>query len=250
MRLKIPVDTAWVKGRLQQYGIHQENVAAFEKFPDFAKQVTDILKRNRDSEVSAKEQKSFTVAHRKFKDFNEDTLLGQLMPFLVNRERKVPQNLVDRAAIDEGEAQVSVDFVDSGLMTITNREFSRSLPWVFDKDKDLNKAMKEDANMTNPKPDRTFAVDIEQLPWAANFVIPARIIALTDVVRSCCHPFCLWEARSDRGSLAGARNQACRGGASLQYWDRHLRAELRQQDAVGPDTRTFVFSIVTFMCIG
>ncbi|KAL9024249.1 MAG: hypothetical protein Q9196_006653 [Gyalolechia fulgens] len=107
--------------------------------------------------------------------------------------------------------------------------------------------MKKDTHMTNPKPDRAFAVDVEKLPWPSNFAIPARIVALTDVVRSCCHPFALWEARSDKdkGSLAGARNQACRGGATLQYWERHLRAELGQPDVVGPVRRTFVFSIVS-----
>ncbi|KAL8644430.1 MAG: hypothetical protein Q9210_007258, partial [Variospora velana] len=244
--IKIPADTAWVKGRLHQYGLHQEDVSAFAKYPDFEKQARDILKRKRDSEISPKEQESFTVAHRKFKDFNEDTLLCQLMPYLVNRDRKVPQNLVKRADIVDGEeAQVSVDFVASGLMTIANREFSRSLPWIFDKDKDLDKAMKKDAHMTNPKPDRTFAVDVEKLPWPANFVIPARIVALTDVVRSCCHPFCLWEAKSDQGTLADSRNQACRGCATIQYYERYLRAELGQKDVTGPDTRTFVFSIVS-----
>ena len=244
--MKIPADSEWVKGRLYQYGLHQEDVAAFEKFPDFEKHVRDILKRKRDSEVSSKEQKSFTVAHRKFKDFNEDTLLYQLMPFLVNRERTVPQSLVDRANILDGEAhQVSVDLVDSGLMTIANREFSRSLPWIFDHDKDLDKAMKKDAYMTNPKPDRIFAVDVAKLPWPANFAIPARIIALTDVVRSCCHPFCLWEAKSDHGSLADARNQAARGCATVQMYERYLWAELGQKDVVGPDTRTFVFSIIS-----
>ncbi|KAL8895059.1 MAG: hypothetical protein Q9207_008313 [Kuettlingeria erythrocarpa] len=244
--MKIPADSEWVKGRLYQYGLHQEDVTALAKFPDFETQVRDILKRKQDSEVSSKEQKSFMVAHRKFKDFNEDTVLYQLMPFLVKRDRTVPQNLVDRANILIGEeAQVSVDFVDSGLMTIANREFSRSLGWIFDNDKDLNKAMKKDAHMTNPKPDRTFAVDVSRLPWPANFPIPARIVALTDVVRSCCHPFCLWEAKSDHGSLADARNQACRGCATIQYYERHLRAELGQEDVTGPDTRTFVFSIVS-----
>lgn len=63
----------------------------------FRWQTDDKDKRKRDSEVSPKEQKSFTVAHRKFKDYNEDTLLCQLMPYLVNRDRKVPQSLVDRA---------------------------------------------------------------------------------------------------------------------------------------------------------
>lgn len=99
--------------------------------------------------------------------------------------------------------------------------------------------------MTNPKPNRTFAVDVEKFPWPASFVIPARIVALTDVVRSCCHPFCLWEAKSDQGTLADARNQVCRGCATVQFYKRHLRAELGQKDVTGSDTRTFIFSIAT-----
>ncbi|KAL8942709.1 MAG: hypothetical protein Q9216_001513 [Gyalolechia sp. 2 TL-2023] len=245
VKLKIPVDSAWVKGRLHMYGLRQDDVKALDRYPDFEKQVTDILKRKRDSDVSSKEQKSFTVAHRKFKGLNEDTFLCQLMPFLANRERLVPQSLVDRAGVEEDEVQVSVDFVESGLMTVANREFSRSLPWIFDGDKELNKSMKKDAYMSNPKPDRTFAVDTERFPWPPNFVVSSRIVALTDVVRSTCHPFAVWEGRSDRGDLVGARNQACRAGAVLQYWDRRLREELGQPDVVGPDPRTFVFSIVS-----
>ncbi len=163
--MTIPADSEWVKGRLYQYGLHQEDVTALARFPGFETHVRDILKRKRDSEVSPKEQKSFMVAHRKFKDFNKDTVMYQLMPFLVNRDRKVSQSLVYRANILNGEeAQVSVDFIDSGLMTIANREFSRSLAWIFANDKDLNKAMKKDAHMTTPKPDRTFAVDVSRLP--------------------------------------------------------------------------------------
>ncbi|CAL8585073.1 hypothetical protein XPA_010652 [Xanthoria parietina] len=105
--------------------------------------------------------------------------------------------------------------------------------------------MKQDAQMTNPKPNRTFAVDVEKFPWPASFMIPARIVALTDVVRSCCHPFCLWEAKSDQGTLADARNQVCRGCATVQFYKRHLRAELGQKDVTGSDTRTFIFSIAT-----
>ncbi|KAI4096015.1 MAG: hypothetical protein LQ344_001249 [Seirophora lacunosa] len=245
LNLKIPVDSAWVKSRLHMYGLHQDNSAALDRYPSFKKQVTDILKRKRDSEVSAREQASFTVAHRTFKDFNEDTLLNQLLPFLTNRDRLVPQSLVDRADIEEEEVQVAIDLVESGLMTVSNREFSRSLPFIFVDDSDLNKAMKKDTRMTNPKPDRTFAVNVDKLPWPPGFVIPARIIALTDVVRSCCHPFCLWEGKSDKGSLADARNQACRGGATLLFWDRYLRAQLGQEDVLGPDMRTFVFSVVS-----
>lgn len=169
------------------------------------------------------------------------------MPFLVKRERTVPQNLVDRADIAQSEeAQVSVTFVNSGLMTIRNREFSHSLPWFLDEDKDLNKAMMKDAHTTNPKPDLTFAVNVNKLPWPENnFVIPAKLAALMDVVRSCCHPFSFWEAKSDKGSLADARNQACRCGAKLQYYERYLRAIVGEKDVPGPDTRTFVFSIVS-----
>ncbi|KAL9012215.1 MAG: hypothetical protein Q9173_003009 [Seirophora scorigena] len=245
LNLKIPVDSAWVKSRLRMYGLHQEESAALDRYPTFKKHVIDILKRKRDSEVSAKEQTSFTVAHRTFKDFNEDTLLNQLLPFLTNRNRLVPQSLVDRADIEEEEVQVSIDFVESGLITVSNREFSRSLPFIFTEDIDLNKAMRKDARMTNPKPDRTFAVNVEKLPWPPGFVIPARIVALTDVVRSCCHPFCLWEGKSDKGTLVDARNQACRGGATLLFWDRYLRAQLGREDVVGPDIRTFVFSVVS-----
>ncbi|KAI4256452.1 MAG: hypothetical protein L6R42_006211 [Xanthoria sp. 1 TBL-2021] len=116
------------------------HVTTFTKYPNFEKQARGILKRKRDSEVSPKKQKSFTVAYRKFKDYNEDILLYPLIPYLVNRNRKAPQNLVDRADIVDGEkAQVSVDFVDSGLITIANREFSRGLLWIFDTDKDLDK---------------------------------------------------------------------------------------------------------------
>lgn len=41
------------------------------------------------------------------------------------------------------------------------------------------------------------------------------------------------------------RIQVCRGYATVQYYKRHLQAELGQKDVTGSDTRTFIISIIS-----
>ncbi|KAI4117578.1 MAG: hypothetical protein LQ338_007520 [Usnochroma carphineum] len=242
--IKIPGDAAWARLRLQTYGLHQDNVAVFERYPAFNQQLQDILNAKRHSTVTDNEQRLYLVTHRKYKNQNEDTLINKLIPLFIKDHRTVPQPLVDRAGITEAEEQVSVAFIDSGLVEISNREFSKAVTFVLDGDSDLNKALQKDANFTNPKPDRTFAVDLEKIRWPLGFHVPSTISALLEVMRSCCHPFCILEAKSVNGSMEDARNQACRDGAYLIFYERFLRALVGETDVSGPDTRTFVFSIV------
>ncbi|KAI4142375.1 MAG: hypothetical protein LQ341_003233 [Variospora aurantia] len=88
--------------------------------------------------------------------------------------------------------------------------------------------------MTDPKPDRTYAVNPTKYKNPAYFHISAEGVH---------HPFFILEGKSASGSMMDADNAACRGGASLVRASRLLRWKLGLgTTTAGADWNTFVFS--------
>lgn len=283
----LPAGQEWVKQRLKEYRLCQNDDKAYGRYPDLIKAVKSIITDGRrDSEPSPEECRLYKVTLETYQDSNEDTFLNEVLPFMIRTRRWVPaalpfepENLqqvspkksgegqsTDKVSVDDssigqstddanqrmanltkGEDRVSVAFLDNSLVRITNRDLSRNLPFFGETGKlhaDLNKYMMKDAAMTNPRPDKTFALHQEKskYQWPCDFTMPANIEAMLQIMRSCHHPFLVIEGKSCRGSIAEARNQACRDGAILVNADRQLRAHLNMPDVVGADLRTFVFS--------
>ncbi|KAL9597191.1 MAG: hypothetical protein Q9219_005313 [cf. Caloplaca sp. 3 TL-2023] len=278
--LKEPSDHQWVKTRLQAYGLHQDDDAALKRYPEVLKAAEVIIDRPRDSYPNEQDVEMFRAKLRTYRDSNEDTFLNQILPYFVKDARWVParsssatepsmlqyvlieqsadnppsdqsqidsEKLAQIADLTESEDRVSVSFFLSGLLEISNRDFSRTLPFFNDEthlDKDLNKDMEKDSHMTNPRPDRTFGVNPEKISWPSGFVLPRDIQLLIETVRSCYHVFLLLEAKAAGGSIIEARNQVCRGGAICINMQRHLRRILEIPEQPGPDLDTFMFSVV------
>ncbi|KAL8704613.1 MAG: hypothetical protein Q9201_002233 [Fulgogasparrea decipioides] len=260
---KVPKDPAWVKERLKAYGLLQDDQNAPARYPSFVQRLETVLSRKRESDVTAQEFKEFRVAWHTYKDFNEDTVLNELLPYLIKSERSLPASQataaaaadqgssttdkeVRLAALSEDEKFTSVSFLESGMVKISNREFARSfLPFRDDSaqlDSDIINAMQKQDGMTNPRPDRTYAVSVDKYKSPQGFWTPADIAVYLEIMRSCHHPFFIIEGKSYEGDLRDARNQACRGGAALVHSARLLRGILGEEDVVGADPRTFVFS--------
>ncbi|KAL8918532.1 MAG: hypothetical protein Q9208_007288 [Pyrenodesmia sp. 3 TL-2023] len=153
-----------------------------------------------------------------------------------------------KANLAQDEVWVSVSFLRSGAVRIANREFWRApvpsrSPDDLGLDKDLLKAMAKEDKLTNPKPDRVYGIS-RKFKWPAGFRVPSLVRIYLDIMRSCRHVYLINEAKSAGGDIREARNQACRGGTALVLSARQLWALLGEEDVVGADLRTIVFSAV------
>ncbi|KAL8936681.1 MAG: hypothetical protein Q9216_004807 [Gyalolechia sp. 2 TL-2023] len=242
---KIPKDETWVKGRLEAHGLIQNDRDAYKRYPDFAAEVEKIINRKRKSEVGIGEFEDFQFTLEKYQGQNEDSVLVALLPFIIKSDRTVQVSEPGNTTEDT-EWEIK-SFLRSGLVTIVNREFARTFQSFRDDgsvlDKELIKALQKEDGMTNPKPDRTFAIMRDKYKFPQHFRIPAHIDVYLEVMNDVHLPFCILEGKSHRGSALDAANAACRGGATLVRTARLLRADLGEADVVGADHRTFVFSV-------
>ncbi|KAL8709044.1 MAG: hypothetical protein Q9220_006168 [cf. Caloplaca sp. 1 TL-2023] len=263
---KAKVDPAWVRARLKFHGLHQDDEAAEKRYPEVMEAAEKIINKPRDSYPTVQEIQRFKVKLAKYRTHNEDTFLLEILPFLRKEERLVPaaagrteddvwiettkdvpqsqdEAWAQKADIRAKEEQVSVTFDASGLTQIANRDFDRTILF-FTNDSDLNKALAKKAEMTNPRPDRTFGIDSELMGWPKGFVLPPDIQNVMETIRSCTHVFLILEGKAAGGDLNEAKNQACRGGAVVVHRERVLRDHMHLKDKLGADLYTFIFSIV------
>ena len=269
-------DAAWVKERLARYGLVQNDSGAYRKYPQLGKAVEKILDKPRLSSPDLEEQAYYQVTLDTYRTSNEATFLSHLLPLVIKTHRTIPaasapppghvHNLSSspttaQGAPDEGssveqlqqltkltkdEGRVLYAFLFSGLIQTCDRDFSRNIPFPDDclaLDPEVNEAMMKDAAMTNPRPDRTFAVSPTKHQWPEGFVLPEKIQAMMEVMKASHHPFLVIEGKSADGSWEEAQNQACRAGTIMVHADRHLRAKVCMEDVFGVDLRTFVFSM-------
>lgn len=272
----IPADAEWVKSQLHEYGLRQEDDEAWSRNPELQQAVKNVLDGHRDSAPSSEVIARYNAKLKTYRNLNEDTFMSEIIPMLFGEERWVPasqpltsqhvqieqsgdkaatqlptaesNHLARMAQLLPTEDQVSVAFYDSGMMTITNRDFSRSLPFLNDDASkfhpDLNRALMKVAGITNPRPDKAFAVCPDRIKWPGSFAIPAAIRVMLEVVRACLHAFLFLEGKSADGSIVKARNQASRGGALIVNAERQVSDLVGISERPGADLRTFMFSVV------
>ncbi|KAL8752071.1 MAG: hypothetical protein Q9184_005859 [Pyrenodesmia sp. 2 TL-2023] len=255
---KPPKDAPWIKARLEAHGLVQNDRDAYKRYPQFAASVGRIINQKRQSKVDIKEFENFQFALEAYKTQNEDTVLAALLPFIIKPDRTVQVSPAGPAVqghsyIQDQTAPLTKDevwevssFLRDGLVTIVNREFARTFLAFRDDgsvlDKDVVKALQKEDGMTNPKPDRTYAIMRTKYKFPQHFRLPAKISLYLEIVKDVHHPFFIFEGKSNEGSPLDAANQACRAGAAVVRTARLLRAELGETDVQGADDRTFVFS--------
>lgn len=240
----------------------QDDKKAYQSYPQLVKKVDAILQAKRMSEVDEEEFSAAQETMTTYQDFNKDTILNQMIPYIIKDRRTVslpptspPPSAGKESSSTEGQALNQADndthyvasFLSSGLLQISNREFSRSfLPFREDAsqlDRDVVKALQKQDGMTNPRPDRTYAVSTSKYQFPTGFRIPPLIAAHLEIMRGCHHPFFFIEGKSFAGDLRDARNQACRGGTCLVRCARLLRETLDISNVTeGVDLQTFCFS--------
>ncbi|KAL8974837.1 MAG: hypothetical protein Q9197_000916, partial [Variospora fuerteventurae] len=257
-----PKDASWIRGRLEVHGLLQNDRDAYKQYPQLAAAVDEIISRKRHSEVDSKEFEDFQLTLETYKGQNEDTVLTALLPYIIKPDRTVQVSPARPAAggspgqqstmqnqsvpLNQEEVWEVQSFLRSGLVTIVNREFARTFLAFRDDgkvlDKEVVKALQKEAGMTNPKPDRAYAIVRTKYKFPPHFQLPADISVYLEMMKDVNHPFFIIEGTSDRSSPLEAANQACRGGAALVRTARLLRARLGEADVLGADLRTFVFS--------
>ncbi|KAL8641991.1 MAG: hypothetical protein Q9228_001258 [Teloschistes exilis] len=159
--LKEPVDPVWVASRLRAYGLLQEDKSAVKRYPKVLQAAKAVINKPRNSFPHDQDVELFKAKLETYRNANEDTLLNQLLPFFVKETRWIPaclsgtserttvqhvlieqpaehsmrnvsvadpEELTRAAGLTESEERVSVSFFCSGMIEITNRDYSRTLP--------------------------------------------------------------------------------------------------------------------------
>lgn len=228
--------------------MHQEDDAAFSKYPAFEAKIRRIINKQRKSIPSPASPARFVSAHKYNARDNEDTFLAEILPLVISTRRTVASRVaMDSNGVPEmGEEWTLEHYADSGLVTKHNLEFLRDfLPSRKDwssLEPAVIKAMAKVNGMTNPKPDRTFGTRIDKYRFADDVTISHDIAKLLEVVPRAHNPFFIIEGKSTKGDKAEAENQACRSGAAITNAARMLRAKIGQASPTGVDDQTYIFS--------
>ena len=258
---------------MQLHGLFQDQ-NALSRFPDFEKKVKDILNIERHSAMKPLSAKKFSTERDYFDRANEDTVIHNLIPLIIKPSRST-QSTVDAEKMKTIDVAMTVatgyarelledgkwapkDFWDDGVITTINDEFTRTfLPDKYTAggiDSELAKAMMKDDSMTNPKPDFCYGLNVDKFPLTVNpgVVVDTWVSAFQEVAPEMYHPMLIVEGKSNKGDAGDAKNQACRGGATLVNAARLLRSHVSMNDGTAEmdddtsiaDDRTFVYSAV------
>lgn len=223
----------------------QDLGGALAQFPRLQSAVGKIISRDRKSAASPEEFQKFKGKLEFYQNQNEDTLLAMVLPAIVRDDRTIQ---VPKEGLSDEAVWESVDFFESGVVTIVNREFQRGyVPFrngVHHVDTELvaKMAKLKDEGMTNPKPDRAYGTRRDKFEMPTQFQMPKEVRDYLEILQDLHLPFLIVEGKAEGGSSAEARNQACRGGAALVHCHRLLRALLGMEEKVGADLETYVFS--------
>ncbi|KAL9594062.1 MAG: hypothetical protein Q9219_007237 [cf. Caloplaca sp. 3 TL-2023] len=239
----------WVQAKLKSHMLFQDDQETWAKYPLFREHVHSILNQNRKSEVAPVEAAEYQEMLKIYHAANEDTFLGEILPFLIKSSRTVTSEGSKTGSNATKDAEMDsavVAWYRSGMRTIWNREYKRtflSFRDGQDADDEMVAAMQKEDKVTNPKPDRIFAIASEAAPFPEGFRIPEEIDDYLEIVPGTHNPHALLEGKSMEGNILDARNQACRGGAALVLAHRLLRETIGMPNEKGPDKSTMVFSV-------
>ncbi|KAL9629851.1 MAG: hypothetical protein Q9164_006692, partial [Protoblastenia rupestris] len=261
--LKIPKDPHSIGQALKQHGLLQNN-SALQKYPEFEQLVRDIINDERFSAMKKKQLQEFEKVSRNVERLGEDTFVGSLLPLIIKRKYTDIRDMSDQEAAEiakkldslEGSKREAMQkeylyttklWIDDGLFTTINSEFRRTLlPNKYSDylgfEAELAKLMAKREGMKNPKPDFTYGVLPDCFPTKSNVMLSPETRTILEISPALYHPFLLIEGKAERGSMAEAQNQACRGGATVVNAERILREKTGQLVRQGVDETTAIFS--------
>lgn len=240
-------DPGWVKERMEQHKIFRD-ASALKKpeYSEFKRQVFDVVKQFRHSGRKQQSDEKFPEKYELLKDLNEQTFKIEMLRLLIKDEFQVrvkPSN-------EEVEVFESRDSFDNGLVAIYDQPLKRKyIPTVLPPglDKNAFTSIMQQDGMTNPIPDGIWGFQSRQLPEPpeGTYMLADTNDAIS-VVPGMTWPFFLMEVKPDAGSMEVARNQACRGGATIINAARKVlekSGRVRKDEKVGPDYDTYVYSV-------
>ena len=248
---------------MKQHGLLQNN-SALQKYPEFEQRLRDIINDERLSAMKKKQLGEFEKVSRNVERLGEDTFVGSLLPLIINRKYTGIRDMSDQEAAEiikkldslEGSEREAMQkeylyttklWIDDGLFTTINSEFRTTLlPNKYSDhlgfEPELAKAMAKREGMKNPKPDFIYGVHPDCFPTKLNVMLSPETRTILEISPALFHPFLLIEGKADRGSMAEAQNQACRGGATVINAERILREKIGQLVTQGVDETTAIFS--------
>ena len=250
-----PVKNVKAVGRLMEdNGLYKDDRAAFDSYPDFKARVQAILATERGSAMRPKSHKKFQNYLDWYELSNESTFLRKIFPILMKdgfhltKDNGFPDEVTSRSKT--AEYSEYRDFMEElGIVDTSDREFLKTLdPSTCNPENEIAiaKLLAKVANMKNPKPDYAFGLRYDMFPSITDVPVPEYIQALLSIAPELTHPFLIVEGKPDAGSQAEAEHQVRRGGVTLVHAERLLRERVGgagASDAVGPDEKSFVFSV-------
>ena len=261
---KIQKDPHSIGEAMQEHGLWQNDTAAFERYPDFEKRIREILAPPRLSVMKTKQVEEFKKVQRDVERLNEDTVLQNLVPLIIKRKYTSEKDLQNeeqerynteltsakdeaaRMALKKRFVHTSKMWRDDGLLVTMTAEFYRTLLpnryAEFGFEAQLAKVMAKDQAMKNPRPDYCYGLSAKSFTIPPGVMISPELHAILGIAPGVIHPFLIIEGKADRGQLAEAQNQACRGGATLVNAARLFLERIGVTDVDGADERTVVFS--------
>ena len=219
--------------------------SAWDNYPDFKQHVRSVVHVTRPSGVKARSVKKLQEKSEFYKGANEDTILREILPLIIKPERRVYKIGNDVTEKDVEQWTVE-DYWEDGLGVEVNRLFRKMdlLPNAYldlGLAKQLAEALAKEDGMKEPKPDCVYGIRPTRFPKPDGTLHTHPYL---EIVRQIHQAFLIVEGKSEQGQISQAENQACRGAATLINAARMLLSELGVDDVVGPDSRTYIYSVI------
>ena len=230
----------WVKNCMTDHrilrndGTIDTNIPQYEKFKET---VQSILLGRRQSTVKKEDEDEFVRVYNYCQSRNEATFKINMLSRMIKTQIKV--------AIDEVYEMCSPHHlgVVAEYEQALKREYlpHRYVNTMLSK-KEIDVLLKKEG-MANAVPDGIWGFDPDKLPKPADFPMDPELKEVIEVAPTIQWPFYFLECKCHRGDPEECRNQAGRGGATVNNAACiALRKMGRKSMSIGPDLETYLFS--------
>lgn len=214
----------------------------------FEEKVKEIVNSERLSAAKPESARKFKKRAVQAQIQNEGTVLMRLLRLVMKESGTVrvegPLNkdqshpLVTDANFDDTALEATQN-VESRRSYIANTYINISYT------EELEKRMAKEQGMKNPKPDRAYDLALDIFPRSTGLPMSQRTSQLLNIIPTLLAPFFILERKSNSANVAGAWEQAARGGATLVSTQLELLANagILDTNATGINHDTFVYSV-------
>ncbi|MCJ1279856.1 hypothetical protein MMC21_007680 [Puttea exsequens] len=189
-----------------------------------------------------------------FKEQGNDIYTAGVDPFSSSTAQQEPSQLetshqraphLEIEAIDRPEYGRVCGFSEDDLVYSTSSRLNKSLlpSWKKSQRHIFETYNAKEYGLSEPRPDYCYGIVKNRFPDVNAAHISEYASVLIGVASNLLHAFLIVEGKSSKGSLADAENQAIRGGATIVYARRILNNKAGLPESVGPDRRSFSFSL-------